>query len=130
MWPFSKKWWPFLNPEEQKKGRKKIYYMALNKKGLQFFHFLAHLPQKVGDPWCIVYTMHLSRRYESTPKLKPHHVIRTCSLLVQLITRYKNFKTFIIPFIFDMTIYTRGRQPFVVGGPKILTALLLDDNIN
>ena len=31
-------------------------------------------------------------------------MIRTCSLLVQLITRYKNFKTFIIPFIFDTTI--------------------------
>ena len=31
-------------------------------------------------------------------------MIRTCSLLVQLITRYKNFKIFIIPFIFDTTI--------------------------
>ena len=37
---------------------------------------------------------HLSRRYESAPKLKPYHVIHTCSLLVQLITRYKNFKTY------------------------------------
>ena len=31
--------------------------MGLNKKDLKFFHFLAHLPQKVGDPCCIVYTI-------------------------------------------------------------------------
>ena len=31
--------------------------MALNKKGLQFFHFLAHVPQKVGDPCCTLYTV-------------------------------------------------------------------------
>ena len=29
--------------------------MALNKKDLNFFHFLAHLPQKVGDPCYTVY---------------------------------------------------------------------------
>ena len=32
---------------------KKYELMALNKKALEFFHFLAHLPQKVGDPCSI-----------------------------------------------------------------------------
>ena len=34
------------------------YGMALNKKGLQFFHFLAHLPQKAGDPCYTVYKVY------------------------------------------------------------------------
>ena len=35
--PFQKKWWPFLNPEEQKKVKSKMgkkHELALNKKGL------------------------------------------------------------------------------------------------
>ena len=61
LWPAGQMW-PFLSSEEQKKGHqknleemaKKYGLIALNKKGLEFFHFLAHLPQKVGDPCCIV----------------------------------------------------------------------------
>ena len=48
--------------------------------------------------------MHLSRRYESAPKLKPHHVNRTCSLLINANNALQNFNTFIIPYIFSTTI--------------------------
>ena len=36
--------------------------MALNKKDLNFFHFLARLPQKVGDPCPGVILLYFSQK--------------------------------------------------------------------
>ena len=64
LWPAGQMW-PFLNSGEQKKSpknmgelAKKYELMALSKKGLEFSHFLAHLPQKVGDPCYITYNVY------------------------------------------------------------------------
>ena len=57
MWHFSKKWWPFLNSDEQKKKdhqknleemAKKYELMAPNKKGLHFFPATSILQKSSG----------------------------------------------------------------------------------
>ena len=59
--------------------------MALNKKDLQFFHFLAHLPQKVGNLWYIGISLHDSYYLENNgPK--------SCYLSVKLACRIDKYR--------------------------------------
>ena len=74
VWPSTKKGCHLRQPSHSRAtcGPNTSLYI---KKGLQFFHFLAHLPQKVGDPCytiyictihCTVYTVHYT---DQTKKL-------------------------------------------------------------